>query len=57
MLRQIDWKGEECTYGINWKTNMEYDGWLIFFCEIFDLEYTDANKSCNKICIEAVLRK
>ena len=30
---------------------------LIFFYEIFDLEYTDANKSCNKICIEAVLRK
>ena len=61
MLRQIDWKGEECTYGINWKTNMEYDfmlWWMVnFFYEIFDLEYTDANKSWNKICIEAVLRK
>ena len=40
-----------------WNMILCYDGWLIFFYEIFDLEYTDANKSCNKICIEAVLRK
>ena len=37
---------------------MEYDFMLVnFFYKIFDLEYTNANKSCNKICIEAVLRK
>ena len=37
---------------------MEYDFMLVnFFYKIFDLEYTKANKSCNKICIEAVLRK
>ena len=31
-------------YGIDWKTNMKYD--FNFFYEIFDLEYTDANKIC-----------
>ena len=28
-----------------WNMILCYDEWLIFFYEIFDLEYTDANKS------------
>ena len=33
------------------------DGLIFSINEFFDLEYTDAYNSRNKICIEAVLRK